>query len=280
MNELIRCARAIAGGRQREDFAFVIGDDGAISDAGDYADVRGRNSAVSTRAFPADRLIVPGFVNGHSHAYQILLRGWADDWGFDRWRKDALYRVVARLSSDDVYWVFVAAFSEMLAAGITSVAEFFYLNGSGNAHAESVLRAAQETGIRLVLARAWMDAVHAPEAFRETPDDAVARTSALRSAYPSAAICIAPHSLHAASETMLRAAVDFSRENACDLHVHVAETREDVALSMETFGKTPVLALDGVGLFTQRTVVVHAIYVTDEEKALLGRGACASFVTQ
>jgi len=34
---------------------------------------------LASRTFPADRLVVPGFINGHSHAYQILLRGWADD---------------------------------------------------------------------------------------------------------------------------------------------------------------------------------------------------------
>ena len=120
---------------------------------------RARRRAKSQRTFfPADRLVVPGFINGHSHAYQILLRGWADDWPFAKWRSDALYRVVPQLTPDDVYWTFVAAFSEMLAAGITTVAEFFYLNGAGNAHAEAAIRAARDTGIRLVLARTWMDA--------------------------------------------------------------------------------------------------------------------------
>ena len=125
--------------------------DGKIAAAGDFGEVRGRARDLSARSFPADRLVVPGFINGHSHAYQILLRGWADDWTFAKWRSDALYRVVPQLTPDDVYWTFVAAFSEMLAAGITTVAEFFYLNGSGNAHAEAAIRAARDTGIRIVL---------------------------------------------------------------------------------------------------------------------------------
>ncbi len=161
--EFVRCARAIVSGELRRDYAFIVRD-GKIVDAGDFHEVRARARDPEVRSFPADRLVVPGFINGHSHAYQILLRGWADDWPFAKWRSDALYRVVPRLTPDDVYWTFAMAFSEMLAAGITTVAEFFYLNGGGNQHAQAAIRAACDTGIRLILARTWMDAPHAPAA--------------------------------------------------------------------------------------------------------------------
>ena len=139
----VRCARALAGGETRRDYAFIVRE-GSIVAAGNFTDVRDRARELDARAFPQDRLVVPGFINGHSHAYQILLRGWADDLPFATWRSDALYRVVPRLTPGDVYWTFVAAFSEMLAAGITTVAEFFYLNGAGNAHAEAAIRAARD----------------------------------------------------------------------------------------------------------------------------------------
>lgn len=247
----------------------MAGDDGVITDSGDFAAVHARNVGIATRSFPADRIVVPGFVNGHSHGYQVVLRGWADDWGFERWRSEALYRVIPQLEAEDVYWIFVAAFSEMLAAGITTVAEFFYLNGDGNSRAEAMIRAAARTGIRLLVARTWMDAPAAPAAFRETIDRAAERTRALRSAYPDIRICVAPHSLHGASEQMLRAAAAFARDEACDLHIHVAETRAEVALALERFGTTPVLALDRMGVLDERTVAIHAIHVTQEEKELL-----------
>src|SRR5689334_6039303 len=104
-DELVRCARAIVSGELREDYAFEVRD-GKIVAAGDFADVRNGARNLHERSFPADRLVVPGFINGHSHAYQILLRGWADDWPFATWRSDALYRVVPQLTPDDVYWTF------------------------------------------------------------------------------------------------------------------------------------------------------------------------------
>ena len=275
VSELVRCARALVAGELRKDYAFVIRD-GDIVAAGTFRDVRDEARDLDARAFPADRLIVPGFINGHSHAYQILLRGWADDWPFRRWRNDALYRVVPQLTVDDVYWTFVAAFSEMLSAGITTVAEFFYLNGAGNAHAEAAIRAARDTGIRLVLARTWMDADYAPAAFRESApiDVAAERTRDLQERYPDANVCVAPHSLHAASHEMVRAAAEFARATNCMLHVHVAEAPYEGEETLRKFGHTPIELLDRLGALNERTVAIHAIYLTDEEcRVIAQRGA-------
>jgi 5-methylthioadenosine/S-adenosylhomocysteine deaminase len=267
-DELVRCGRALVSGEPREDYAFVVRA-GRIVAGGDFRDVRALARDLPARSFPDDRLIVPGFINGHSHAYQILLRGWADDWPFAKWRTDALYRVVPHLTPDDVYWTFVAAFSEMLAAGITSVAEFFYLNGSGNEPAEAAIRAASDTGIRLILARTWMDAEYAPPQFRESVDVAAERTRDLMQRYPDADVCVAPHSLHAASPEMIRAAAQFARDYDCMLHVHVAEAPYEGEETVARFGATPVALLDELGALTERTVAIHAIYLSEREKEML-----------
>jgi 5-methylthioadenosine/S-adenosylhomocysteine deaminase len=270
VSELVRCARALVGGELRRDYAFIVRE-GRIERAGDHADVAAHAVGLASRSFPENRLIVPGFINGHSHAYQILLRGWADDWTFAKWRSDALYKVVPQLSPEDVYWTFVAAFTEMLAAGITTVVEFFYLNGLGNERAESAIHAARDTGIRLVFARTWMDADYAPPEFRESVDVARERTLALRAEYPWANVCVAPHSLHAASPDMIRAAADFARTQDCMMHVHVAEAAYEGEATLAKFGATPIALLDRLEALDERTVAIHAIYVSDEEKALIAR---------
>ena len=273
VNELVQCARALVGGELRRDYGFAVRA-GTIAASGDFRAIRDAAGDLVTRSFPADRLVVPGFINGHSHAYQILLRGWADDWTFAKWRTDALYRVVPNLTPDDVYWTFAAAFSEMLAAGITTVAEFFYLNGAGNAHAEAAIRAAGDTGIRLVLARTWMDSADAPPQFRESIDVAAARTRELMQAFPDAGVCVAPHSLHAASHDMIRAAAQFARDFDCAMHVHVAEAAYEGRATLERYGATPVALLDRLHALDERTVAIHAIHVTQEEKELIAsRGA-------
>jgi 5-methylthioadenosine/S-adenosylhomocysteine deaminase len=267
-DELIRCARALVGGEERNDFAFAVRG-GRIARAGTYREIAAEGADLPVRSFPKERLIVPGFVNGHSHAYQILLRGWADDLPFERWRSEALYRVVPQLTADDVYWTFAQAFSEMLAAGITTVAEFFYLNGEGNERAEAAIRAARDTGIRLVFARTWMDASYAPPQFRESIEDATHRTADLMERYPEANVCVAPHSLHAASPEMIRAAYAFARERDCAMHLHLAEAAYEREQVVERYGLTPVRLLREWGVLDERLVAIHAIYADDEEKDLL-----------
>ena len=275
MSELFIAARAIVGGEERCEIGFLV-ENGRFAKVGDAKTLalEAAHHGTPTRRFPEDRVLIPGFINGHSHAYQVLLRGWADDWGFDRWRSDALYRVVPQLTPDDIYWVFLFAFSEMLAAGITTVAEFFYLNGEGNARAEAAIRAARETGIRLVFARTWMDAAYAPDAYRETIADARSRSEALLSRHSDIHFCVAPHSLHAASPAMIEAAAAFAAEFDCMLHVHVAEAAYEGEATLREHGVTPIRFLDRLGALNERCVAVHAIYIDDEEKRLIAaRGA-------
>ncbi|MBC5829491.1 MAG: amidohydrolase family protein [Candidatus Eremiobacteraeota bacterium] len=265
MSEIVLCARALVQGLVRRDYAFVVAD-GRIIAAGDVASVRRDYPQYPTRSFDASNLVVPGFVNGHSHAYQILLRGWADDLPFERWRTEALYRVVPRLTPQDVYWTFVVAFSEMLTAGITSVAEFFYLNGAGNAHAEAAIRAAMDAGIRLVFARTWMDASDSPTAFTETIEQAIRRTEALIEQFPGTTICPAPHSLHAASPSMIREAAGFARARSLPMHIHVAEAAYEGQRTIAEFGHSPVHLLAHLDVLFPGAVLIHGIYVDEDEK--------------
>jgi 5-methylthioadenosine/S-adenosylhomocysteine deaminase len=268
VSTLVRCARALAGGEERRDFSFLVEGD-RIAATGDAAELASKYPDAAVRTHGGDVVVVPGFINGHSHAYQILMRGWADDLPFDRWRSEALYKIVPRLQPHEIYATFRLAFDEMLAAGITTVAEFFYLNGAGNEHAREAIRAAADSGIRLVFARTWMDADYAPQAFRETIGQAEERTAGLMREFPDVHICVAPHSLHAASPQMIRAAEAFSRDRDCMLHVHVAEASYEGAQTQERFGATPVALLHDLGALNARTVAIHAIYITEEEKRLL-----------
>ena len=268
MSEIVRCASALVAGYEVADFAFVV-EDGVIGRTGEFNALRALYPAHKVRAFDDDVIVVPGFINGHSHAYQILLRGWADDWTFAQWRSDALYRIVPHLRPDDIYWTFVAAFTEMLAAGITSVVEFFYLNGGGNDCAQSAIRAAHDTGIRLVLARTWMDAEYAPAAFRETIDQAQERTDELIEGNPGVNICVAPHSLHAASPEMIVASMRFAQERDLLVHIHVAEAQYEGEETKKKHGVTPIEFLARLDVLNDRLIAVHAIYISDEEKKMI-----------
>ena len=228
-----------------------------------------------------DVAIVPGTVNAHGHAFQNLLKGFADDRSFESWRDHVLYPFSEDLSRDDVYTGAQFAFTEALRAGVTTTVDFFYLHDGGNANAEAVLKAAAVTGIRVVLARAFYDVdapTKAPPRYRESTADAAARCRHLAAAFdedPMVSIQPAPHSLHAATPETVAAALEVAEDLDVPCHLHLAEARYERDQVEERYGTTPVRLLAREGLLSPRLVTIHTVWADDEELDLLAEAGTA-----
>ncbi len=225
----------------------------------------------------AERLLLPGSINGHSHSFQILLRGMGEDDDFFGWRSKILYPVSDRLSREEIGWAAELAYADMLRHGVTTVADFFYLNDQGTENAQAVAEAARRVGIRLVLARTFYDWAGAPSRYRETPAEARQHTRALADALrgdPLVAVQVAPHSPHGASAAMFAAAVATAEELDTKLHVHVAEGEYERQQVLATHGVSPVAWLDQVGALSPRSVLIHAVWTDEADWDLIrDRGA-------
>jgi len=227
------------------------------------------------------RLVLPGGVNAHNHSFQSLLRGLGDDLDFMGWRDRVLYPFSRRLGARGIEIGAAFAFAEMLRHGITTVVDFFYVQSGGNGNAEAAIRAAKQVGIRLVLARAFYDWPGAPPEYRETVDEATRRCRELMARYaadPTVTVQPAPHSLHAASPEMIRAAAALAAEAGVPFHIHVAEYRAEREQVEGRHGVTPVRYLDQLGVLGPRLVGVHCVWLDGGEVELLAeRGARVAY---
>src|SRR5258707_12798590 len=161
----------------------------------------------SIQSFPG-HAIFPGAVNTHCHSYLSLLRGELDELPLAAWLAE-VYREVAVFDASAAYLGALLAFGEMLRAGTTTVADFFYLNGGGNNNVREALRAAHDLGRRVVMGRTLLDAEWGGPATRETVQTAGARFRELAAEYRSdrlVTISPAPHSLYASSMGIIRPA--------------------------------------------------------------------------
>ncbi len=271
------------------DGAVVVGDDGRIVAVGSRHDVTipygARHVDLSGHA------IVPGCVNSHTHSFQVLLRGNGDNAAnFRDWVDGHLYPLVERLDERALVAAAMLAYAEMALSGTTSVGEFFYVHwgpdgphGDGNRHARAVVDAGRALGLRVALLRTMYDLGSKPgqARFRETVDDAVARTRQLHEHFagdPTVVVRPAPHSLHGASEQMIRAAAALADELNCPFHIHLAEQQGDLAYAIERYGVTPLRALDQMNALSGRTVIVHGIWLDEHERSLLAeRGGALAY---
>jgi 5-methylthioadenosine/S-adenosylhomocysteine deaminase len=216
--------------------------------------------------------VLPGTVNGHGHSFQILLRGFGDDLPFMAWRDRVLYPFSERLDRDAIKTGALFDFAEMAKAGITTAVDFFYLHDRGNENDLAVMEAAREVGIRLVLARSMYDWTGAPRRYQETPREADRNFRELHAAAAGDSrvfVQPAPHSIHAASPDMIRQGAALAEEFGVPFHIHVAEGRYEREESIQRHGLSPVAYLDSLGILSERTLMVHGVWVDEADLTLL-----------
>ncbi len=225
----------------------------------------------STVDFGADTITYPACVNTHSHAFQALFRGSVNDLDLMTWLK-RLYKQAESATPEDIYRGARLAFTEMLGNGITSVSDFFYVNGMGNENAHEVIRAAMDVGIRLNFNRVIMDnPVLAPQ-FREDLDTGLSRYEELVAAYPDSdrlTIGLAPHSIYYSSEAILEAAHEQALEEGKKWHMHYSDSRSTRDIALEKYGRSETQHLHEAGLLGPNFVGVHGIWADEEDIALL-----------
>jgi formimidoylglutamate deiminase len=243
----------------------------------------------------ADRALLPGFVNAHSHAFQRILRGrgqWlpADDSHSDFWTwRRAMYDTALALSPEEIFEVSRFCFVEMLCAGITTVGEFHYLHrdSAGSPYetpselAHRVIAAAEDAGIRICLlnvayATGGIGKPLAPEQRRfATPDlEVFLRETRELSDYagsrPLVSIGVAPHSLRATPRDWLAPLHSLAHGMGAPFHMHVSEQPAEVTAVLEAWGRRPVEVLAECGVIDDHLTAVHATHLTFREVDLLG----------
>jgi 5-methylthioadenosine/S-adenosylhomocysteine deaminase len=216
--------------------------------------------------------VLPGTINGHGHSFQALLRGFGDDRTFMSWRDHVLYPFSERLDRDGIKAGALFDFAEMAKAGVTTAVDFFYLHDRNNENDMAVVEAAQEVGIRLVLARSMYDWTGAPKRYQETRIEAERNFRELHAELQGnrmAFVQPAPHSIHAASPAMIQAGAELAAEFGLPFHIHVAEGRYERDRSIEQYALSPVAFLDSLGVLSERTLMVHAVWVDQDDLGIM-----------
>lgn len=254
----------------------------------------------------SDREKLPGLVNAHSHAFQRVIRGRTEfrttlnKESFWTWR-EMMYSAAERLTPEDIYDASRMAFLEMALSGITAVGEFHYLHNApdGSAYTDpnllskQVIRAAHDVGLRISLlrvayGRSGFNTESNPRQARfiESLDEYIQNTRQLISdvsGEPLVSVGVAPHSVRALQLDSLQRIVSFATDNQLPVHMHVAEQPAEVSACRAEYGRSPIELLATEELLSERFTAVHAIHVTREEIATMGKAramVCACPTTE
>ena len=258
-----------------QDVLLVAGADGV------WAEVRpacpaGEASGATKLAGP----ILPGLVNGHSHAFQRAIAGLTErstsgEDDFWSWR-DRMYSAANRITPEQLEAIAAFLYGELLESGYTHVCEFHYLHNDLDGRPYSnpaemslaLVRAARQVGIGLtLLPTLYMRSGFGARSLRQdqrrfasTPDSVLRIAEQVgRQAGGQGLIGtgLALHSLRAVSEGALRE-VAAATAAQTPIHIHIAEQRREVEDCIAQHGRTPVEWLLGQVSVDQRWNLVHA----------------------
>src|SRR4051794_25160937 len=263
----IRSARyVITMDAQRRDI-----ENGAVAIKGDRILAVGTKAEIDARFQARQRLdrpeaiLAPGLINTHTHAAMSLFRGIADDLALQDWLTKFIFPAEAKnVNADFVRWGTRLGILEMLLSGTTTFTDMYYFE-------EIVAEAAKEAGMRGVLGET---VIGFPVADNKTPQDALVYTEKFMTRFkgdPLVTAAVAPHSVYTVPDEMLKASRALANKYDAPLLIHVSETKKENDDALARRKMTPTKILGSLGVLTGRTVAAHAVWVDDEDLAILKR---------
>jgi len=211
------------------------------------------------------KVVMPGLVNTHTHLAMTLFRGAADDMPLDKWLSQEVWPVEGQLEPRHVYAGSLLGCLEMIRSGTTTFNDMYF-------HLDEVARSVRESGMRGVLSYPLLDIAgeeQGRELFRQAEEgmgkyNGLERDSNLK-------VFVGPHSPYTCSRELLLKARELADRHSTGIHIHVAETREEVEASLEKRGMGPFQYLDSIGFLGSNVLAVHSTHVSESEEEIMGR---------
>jgi 5-methylthioadenosine/S-adenosylhomocysteine deaminase len=208
-------------------------------------------------------LILPGLINGHTHAAMSLFRGLADDLPLMDWLNNYIFPAESRLDANAVYIGTLLACAEMILSGTTTFCDMYLFE-------KEVARASKTAGMRSLVGEVLYD-FDSPN--YGPVENGLRYTENLIQAWkddPLVSIAVEPHALFTCSPALLTASYELATQYDVPLIIHVAETQTEVDQVREKYGKHPVEHLQSLEILGPRLIADHCVHLREEEIRLLG----------
>lgn len=251
------------------DSARRIYNPGAVAIRGGSIVAAGPQNEISLRFTAArtidahDEIVMPGLINGHTHATMSLFRGLGGDSDLNDWLQKYIFPAEARnVTADFVEWGTRLGILEMLRGGTTTYADMYYFE-------DNVARVTKEAGMRGVLGETILD-------FPAPDNKSVPQMLAYTEKYiqhwqndPLITPAVAPHSMYLCSADTLRATAALARKYHAPILIHLSETRVENEQSQAKHHLSPTAYLESLGFLAPDVTAAHCVWVDAADIKLL-----------
>jgi 5-methylthioadenosine/S-adenosylhomocysteine deaminase len=209
-------------------------------------------------------LILPGLVNGHTHAAMTLFRGLADDLPLMQWLNDYIFRVEEKMDGDFVYVGTLLACAEMILSGTTTFCDMYLFENE-------TATAASQAGMRCLVGEVLYDFPSPNYGSIEKGFEYTESLIEKWKQHPLVNIAVEPHSLFTCSPQLLKQANHLALRHDIPLILHLAETADEVRQIRARYGKGPVDHLSSLGLLGPHLIADHCVHLDSSDLKTLAR---------
>jgi len=198
-----------------------------------------------------EHVLLPGFINMHTHSAMSLLRGYADDLNLQVWLNEHIWPIEkAFVGPDFVHDGTRLAIAEMLRGGTTFFNDLYFFP-------EVTAAAAVEAGLRACIG---LPVIDVPTAWAGDENDYIDKGLRVSESWqnePLLNTAFSPHAPYSVGDDALRRIAKISTERDLRVHMHVLESGWEVDESIRQHGKSTLKRLHDVGLLNERLLAVH-----------------------
>ena len=209
-------------------------------------------------------ILMPGLVNAHTHVPMTLMRGYGGGCDLHTWLNQYIFPAEARLDSRAVAAGAGLGLAEMIASGVTTIADMY-------GHTDAV---AQEVAASGISANLSVGGVQFTDDFNpDTHNDCRVQRELTEQwhGYNDGQILVdaSIHAEYTSSPPLWQWMADFARDYGLRMHAHISETASEHQGSLERLGLTPIQALDRCGVWENGGIAAHCVYTTAEDWAIM-----------
>ncbi|MBW2248435.1 MAG: amidohydrolase [Deltaproteobacteria bacterium] len=211
-------------------------------------------------------IIMPGLVNTHTHLPMTLFRGLADDLPLSLWLDEFIFPCEAKyLTPETVRVGTLLACAEMLLSGTTTCCDGYFFE-------DDVASAVYKSGIRGVLGQGVIDF---PAPGVPDPSDNIKNAVRFVEKWQNVSPLITPsifcHSPYTCCQETLKKAKAASDSKGLLFQIHAAETKSEYVRIQSEQHTTPVKYLDRIGSLDENTLIVHGIWLDDDDIEIIAK---------
>lgn len=238
-------------------------DQGHIYAVGAKRDIETKLTS-TTHYHGQDRIVLPGLINGHTHATMTLFRGYADDLSLKEWLEEHIFPLEAAVLSPEVVEIGTRlACWEMLCGGTTSFADMYMFH-------EEIANVVDEVGIRAWVAATVAnvprnDAKNMDDQWRQAQEFVKTWSKRQTTVHP----ILAGHSIYTLNRQELIELRDLAKQLNVPVHIHLSETQFEVGYAEEHYQSTPVRFLDEIDFFDNAVIAAHVVWPQEGEIEVL-----------